>query len=84
MVCRARRGTNDLSRAGRSPAGAWYLGRGDGRGVWWCVAGSCSRGLSAARLGRALRGSVSEAEAAALRELVEGRGDAPGAPGVKE
>lgn len=72
MVCRTTREDSALVRAGRRADGSWYLGRGPGRGVWWCAQGECATGLSAAAASRALRAGVSGAEAEALVALAAG------------
>lgn len=72
MVCRATREDSQLVRAGRREDGTWYLGRGPGRGLWWCALGSCAGSLSVGAARRALRAPVSEADAEALRALAAG------------
>gem|GEM_PF-603694 len=69
MVCRQEREDAALARAGRASDGSWYLGRGPGRGVWWCADARCASSLSAGALARALRAPVTEASAGALRAL---------------
>ena len=71
MVCRRRRDQGDLQRAGRSPGGVWYLGRGTGRGLWWCRGEECGSGVNLAQASRALRCSLGESDAGALRELAQ-------------
>jgi predicted RNA-binding protein YlxR (DUF448 family) len=58
-----------MVRAGRSGAGAWSLGRGDGRGVWWCASGTCVEELRIGHLSRALRAQVHEGDVATLQSL---------------
>jgi predicted RNA-binding protein YlxR (DUF448 family) len=72
VVCRTSREDTLLVRAGRRDDGAWYLGRGPGRGVWWCAQGSCAQRVSEGAIARALRAPVSRAEAEALRALAVG------------
>ncbi len=69
MVCRQRREESALQRAGRSSSGVWYLGRGTGRGLWWCREGECASGVDQVRASRALRCSVADEDVEALREL---------------
>src|ERR1019366_1314112 len=69
VVCRGRREESDLQRAGRLSKGVWYLGRGVGRGLWWCREGECAARVNLAHASRALRCSLGEFDAAALREL---------------
>ena len=69
MVCRTKRDDGEMVRAGRDAYGSWYLGRGAGRGVWWCDDAHCEGALSVSHLARALRATVTEADAAALRGL---------------
>jgi len=61
-----------MSRAGRRD-GTWYLGRGPGRGLWWCDE-TCSKGLRVGHLVRALQSGASESDLEALRALGAGRG----------
>jgi len=61
-----------MTRAGRSD-GSWYLGRGLGRGLWWCDA-ECSTGLRVGHLARALKSAATEDDLAAVRALETGRG----------
>ncbi|MHB1088608.1 MAG: DUF448 domain-containing protein [Acidimicrobiales bacterium] len=76
MVCRTRRADAQLVRAGRTPEGQWYLGRGPGRGVWWCANATCGAALQVGQVARALRHAVSASDMAALRENLFGR-DSP-------
>jgi predicted RNA-binding protein YlxR (DUF448 family) len=69
VVCRVTRDDTQLARAGRSPEGSWYLGRGPGRGVWWCAQGACAGALSVGVLARALHAPATSADLAALRAL---------------
>ncbi|MHB8335440.1 MAG: YlxR family protein, partial [Acidimicrobiales bacterium] len=62
MVCRARRPDVELCRAGRGEDGSWYLGRGVGRGVWWCRDRDCGSRLRWGAVARALRSPVSAAD----------------------
>jgi predicted RNA-binding protein YlxR (DUF448 family) len=71
VVCRARRDDGELVRVGRFD-GQWYLGRGEGRGAWFCAAGPCRDRLAVGTLTRALRAPVSDTEVAALGALVAG------------
>ena len=74
VVCRARRDDDHLERVGRR-GGQWYVGRGEGRGAWFCVEGSCRDRLAAGQLERALRARVRDGEVAAIIALVaEGPG----------
>ncbi|MFI5036463.1 MAG: DUF448 domain-containing protein [Acidimicrobiales bacterium] len=73
MVCHATREDAQLVRAGRTPDGSWYLGRGSGRGAWWCASGACARSLSPGALARALRAPVTAAEVAVVRALADPR-----------
>jgi hypothetical protein len=61
-----------MIRAGRSD-GTWYLGRGPGRGLWYCDA-ECSKGLRVGHLARALKSSAGDRDLGALRALETGRG----------
>jgi predicted RNA-binding protein YlxR (DUF448 family) len=58
-----------MVRAGRGPDGAWYLGRGPGRGAWWCADAGCGSALGPGALARALRAPVSDAQAGSLRAI---------------
>lgn len=69
VVCRVKRDDGDLVRLGRFD-GQWYVGRGDGRGAWFCAAGPCGDRLAVGPLARALRAPVSDTEVAALMALV--------------
>ena len=71
MVCRRRREEAALQRAGRTQGGVWYLGRGAGRGLWWCRNGECGSGLNLALASRALRCSLGDEDALALREVAQ-------------
>ncbi|HUX04583.1 MAG TPA: DUF448 domain-containing protein [Acidimicrobiales bacterium] len=68
-MCRARRDDTLMVRAGRDAEARWYLGRGPGRGAWWCATTDCVGSLRASALARALRAEVSEADAQELREF---------------
>ena len=61
-----------MIRAGRLD-GTWYLGRGPGRGLWWCDA-HCAQGLRVGHLARALKSSATESDLEAVRALESGRG----------
>ncbi|HEY1222320.1 MAG TPA: YlxR family protein [Acidimicrobiales bacterium] len=67
-MCRTRRDDHELVRAARDGDGRWYLGRGTGRGVWWCADSGCGEELQNGQLARSLRTAVSEGDAVALRE----------------
>ncbi|MGC8498087.1 MAG: DUF448 domain-containing protein [Acidimicrobiales bacterium] len=69
-MCRRTREDDELQRAGRTPDGMWYLGRGPGRGAWWCRSGPCGERLGASALARALRAPLGPAEVEALRDEV--------------
>lgn len=69
MVCRRRREAADLQRGGRVSEGVWYLGRGVGRGVWWCRDGDCAHLVSGAHASRALRCPLGEIDVTALHQL---------------
>jgi predicted RNA-binding protein YlxR (DUF448 family) len=69
VVCRAKREDDGLVRVGRSD-GQWYVGRGDGRGAWFCAEGPCRDRLAVGQLTRALRAPVGDTDVAALRALV--------------
>ncbi|MGD0692820.1 MAG: DUF448 domain-containing protein [Acidimicrobiales bacterium] len=71
-VCRKTREDAEMTRAGRLD-GAWYLGRGPGRGLWWCDA-ECSKRLRVGHLARALKSSANESDLEAVRALETGRG----------
>ena len=71
MVCRQRREETDLQRCGRLSNGVWYLGRGVGRGLWWCREGECATRVNLAHASRALRSPLGEIDAVALRELAQ-------------
>ena len=58
-----------MVRAGRRGDGQWYVGRGPGRGLWWCDAPDCASALGAAHVARALRLAPSEDDVAAVRAL---------------
>ncbi len=62
-----------MVRAGRQADGTWYLGRGEGRGVWWCSDRACGKEVRLTHLARALRASVAESEVAVLRGLATGK-----------
>ena len=69
VVCRAKRDDDEMVRLGRFD-GQWYVGRGDGRGAWFCAEGPCRDRLAAGSLTRALRAPVSDTEVAGLVALV--------------
>jgi len=69
VVCRQRRDDAQLLRAGRDLDGRWYLGRGDGRGVWLCQGSKCVQELRASHVARSLRTAVSEGDVATVRAL---------------
>ena len=69
MVCRARRDDADLVRVGRGTDGAWYVGRGVGRGVWWCGGSDCGLRVEVRHVARAMRSAVSESDVVAIRVL---------------
>ncbi|MHB1210100.1 MAG: DUF448 domain-containing protein [Acidimicrobiales bacterium] len=73
MVCRSRRVDAELVRAGRTPEGQWYLGRGAGRGVWLCANATCGAAVQVGQVARALRHAVSASDMAALREKLVGQ-----------
>ena len=58
-----------MVRAGRDATGSWHLGRGAGRGVWWCKDGVCASELCVGHVARALRSAVRESELATIRGL---------------
>jgi hypothetical protein len=62
-----------MDRGARNDDGSWYLGRGPGRGIWWCRGTNCRASLTAGQLARALRGPVSESDAYALGALETNR-----------
>jgi predicted RNA-binding protein YlxR (DUF448 family) len=62
-----------MLRAGRGLDGQWYVGRGNGRGVWWCKESDCSELLHVGHLARALKSAVREADLQDLLALVNGR-----------
>ncbi|MFY9782713.1 MAG: hypothetical protein WAK12_04170 [Acidimicrobiales bacterium] len=68
-MCRSVRDDSEMVRAGRDALGRWYLGRGVGRGVWWCREGHCEEGLRVTHLARALKSSVLASDVALLRGL---------------
>ncbi|MBW4078542.1 MAG: YlxR family protein [Acidobacteria bacterium] len=72
MACRSRRVDTELVRAGRTPEGQWYLGRGPGRGVWMCANATCGAAVQVGQVARALRHAVSASDVAALREKLVG------------
>jgi hypothetical protein len=61
-----------MTRAGRSD-GTWYLGRGPGRGLWFCDE-DCAPALRVGHLARALKAEVDEGDLEAVRALKPGRG----------
>jgi hypothetical protein len=61
-----------MIRAGRLD-GTWYLGRGPGRGLWFCDA-ECSKELRVGHLARALKSSANEGDLADLRAVEASRG----------
>jgi len=68
-VCRTVRDDTEMVRAGRDAQGAWYLGRGVGRGVWGCKEGHCEEEVRVTHVARALRGAAHESDVAALKGL---------------
>ena len=62
-----------MVRAGCGAEGEWYLGRGTGRGAWWCGDGDCASALTVGALARALRREVRASDLAALRALSTGK-----------
>ncbi|MDE3008524.1 MAG: DUF448 domain-containing protein [Acidobacteriota bacterium] len=72
MVCRTKAGATTFTRAGLREDDSWYLGRGPGRGVWWCREGECGAKLSAANLARALRREVNAGSFHQLERLRAG------------
>jgi predicted RNA-binding protein YlxR (DUF448 family) len=62
-----------MIRAGRDVGGQWYVGRGNGRGVWWCQESNCSELLQVGHLARALKSAVREADLKDLLALLDGR-----------
>ncbi|MGA2122814.1 MAG: hypothetical protein ABSG58_00125 [Acidimicrobiales bacterium] len=72
MVCRRRRPEAELLRLGRDASGTWYVGRGNGRGVWWCADG-CGSSVRISQVAHALHASVSEADMAVVRDLAVGK-----------
>lgn len=77
VVCRARRDDTEMVRAGRDAHGTWHLGRGVGRGVWWCRNATCGRALRVSHVARALRAVVSEGDVEVVRGLMADRGSKP-------
>jgi len=71
VVCRRRREESELHRAGRSPEGQWYLGRGGGRGLWWCRDTPCVGSLSVSQVARAMRTTVTVGDLEELRQLAQ-------------
>lgn len=71
MVCRRRREEAELQRAGLDDRGQWYLGRGDGRGLWWCREGECASGVDLARASRALKRALRAEDVQGLREVAQ-------------
>jgi len=69
VVCRRERDDAQMVRAARRPDGSWYLGRGPGRGAWWCDEPGCAAALSAGALSKALRTPVTPADVASLSAL---------------
>ncbi len=51
-----------MFRAGRATDGVWYLGRGGGRGLWWCANSTCQARLQLSHAQRALRRDLSGTE----------------------
>jgi predicted RNA-binding protein YlxR (DUF448 family) len=68
-VCRTVRDDTEMVRAGRDAQGTWYLGRGVGRGVWWCKEGHCEEEVRVTHVTRALRSAAHESDVAALKGL---------------
>ncbi|NNN07768.1 MAG: DUF448 domain-containing protein [Acidimicrobiaceae bacterium] len=71
MVCRQRLEDTELHRAGRLSKGVWYLGRGSGRGLWWCREGECAERVNQVHVARSLRCSPAEIDVVALREVAK-------------
>ena len=71
MVCRRRREEVDLHRAGRASSGVWYLGRGTGRGLWWCREPGCALGVNLSLASRSLRCPLGDEDAVAMREVAQ-------------
>jgi hypothetical protein len=62
-----------MVRVGRDAKGKWYLGRGTGRGVWWCNAKACEAVVGIAHVARALKTTVFESDVVALQGLATGK-----------
>ncbi len=77
VVCRTRRDDAEMVRAGRDAHGTWHLGRGVGRGIWWCGEGSCGPALRVGHVARALRAEATEGDVEAVRGLMAGSGSNP-------
>jgi hypothetical protein len=58
-----------MVRAGRNADAQWYVGRGHGRGVWWCRETSCGAALQVGHLARALRTPVPASDLEVLLAL---------------
>ena len=71
VVCRRRREEVELQRAGLDAANQWYLGRGEGRGLWWCREGECASGVSLAQASRALKRDLRAEDVQGLREVAQ-------------
>jgi hypothetical protein len=60
-----------MLRAGRDADGQWYVGRGNGRGVWWCRETECGAALRVGHLARALRTPVMAGDLKVLLTLCQ-------------
>jgi predicted RNA-binding protein YlxR (DUF448 family) len=83
VVCRTRREDTALHRAGRNTDGQWYVGRGNGRGIWWCKESDCGTLLRVVHVARALRTAVPASEVDVLLALC-GAGPEKAVPAVVE
>gem|GEM_PF-1209557 len=59
-----------MVRAGYTPDGSWYLGRGTGRGVWWCAGTSCEGEIQMSQVAKALRSPVTSAQFEDFSKLI--------------
>jgi hypothetical protein len=73
-----------MLRAGRRLDGRWYLGRGPGRGVWWCQESTCGAELAVGQLARALRSAAGRSDLESLRALSGHDAKLAVSPDVKE
>lgn len=71
-MCRQRRPDAELTRAGRASDGVWYIGRGDGRGLWWCSTGACVQQLNRGHAQKAIRRGLNDTEAGEFAEFLQG------------